>query len=738
MWGKETLDLEEITSALSGLNQRKKANDESSQGEGLVAKRNQECERNKKNIQCYKCGKKGHMKRDCPEKKKGGSVSENKEGSSKSSNVVAEEDSESGDGDMLSVNSGFVLMGNDTSYCNGFSYKSTSGVMKVSKGVMTVMKGQKLVGNIYKPLGTTIVGGVATVESESCNTVLWNMRLGHMGECGMMELHKRNLLKGIKTLQFKIATRKTEGVLDYVHTDVWGPVRVASLGGTWDKRHFTVRKTPHQNGVVETMNRTIAEIARCLRLNVDLEKKFWPEAVNMACYLINKSPRAALDRKVAKKDESQHPIDYSSLRVFGCPAYVHIPNEEISKLDAKSRQCIFLGYQKEVKGFKLWDPKANKVVISRDVVELETHDIEDHAQNARKSSSEDQQHHSIAIDKSRRTIKPPTKYGFEDLVSYALITSSRDPTIFQEAIHGQEKSRWMGVMVEEIQQLFFMVIWMSWSTWYNQKGLFNLDKNIWIGYKRCGYDYCVYVKSLDDDDSFIFLLLYVDDMLIVQPRSFLEWRFTWIELQGNYGYLSIAMSKEYWRGSTWMMQNQHVKGSICKCNGMLDVCHGLYKTRFNVSVVSKFLSNPRRMHWDAVKWIFRYLRGTTDYGIMFSKQQSDPSVRGYVDADYASDLDDRRCTTAYSLIALSTTESEYMAIAKTAKESLWLTGLVKEWEIPQPIVPSGVISYVFCVFKGGVNICQGGDCRSMWLIFERKDIWRKWANAGAKRNGMGV
>ena len=106
MWGKETLDLEEITSALLGLNQRKKANDESSQGEGLMAKRNQERERNKfrselsnnksrsksrkrKDIQCYKCWKKKHMKRDFPEKKKGGLVSENKEGSSKSANVVA-------------------------------------------------------------------------------------------------------------------------------------------------------------------------------------------------------------------------------------------------------------------------------------------------------------------------------------------------------------------------------------------------------------------------------------------------------------------------------------------------------------------------------------------------------------------------------------------------------------------------------------------------------------------------
>ena len=39
-----------------------------------------------------------------------------------------------------------------------------------------------------------------------------------------------------------------------------------------------------------------------------------------------------------------------------------------------------------------------------------------------------------------------------------------------------------------------------------------------------------------------------------------------------------------------------------------------------ISAVSKFLSNPGRSHWDAAKWIFRYLRGTIDYGIMFSRQ----------------------------------------------------------------------------------------------------------------------
>ena len=64
-----------------------------------------------------------------------------------------------------------------------------------------------------------------------------------------------------------------------------------------------------------------------------------------------------------------------------------------------------------------------------------------------------------------------------------------------------------------------------------------------------------------------------------------------------------------------------------------------------VSVVSKFLSNLGRLHLDVVKWIFRYLRGTIDYDIMFNRQQSGHSIKKYVDVDYVEDLDDRRSTT---------------------------------------------------------------------------------------------
>ena len=51
----------------------------------------------------------------------------------------------------------------------------------------------------------------------------------------------------------------------------------------------------------------------------------------MACYLINRSRRAVLDEKVAKKVWIGNEVDYSSLKVFRCPAYAHITRDERSK-----------------------------------------------------------------------------------------------------------------------------------------------------------------------------------------------------------------------------------------------------------------------------------------------------------------------------------------------------------------------------------------------------------------------
>ena len=112
-----------------------------------------------------------------------------------------------------------------------------------------------------------------------------------------------------------------------------------------------------------------------------------------------------------------------------------------------------------------------------------------------------------------------------------------------------------------------------------------------------------------------------------------------------------------------------------------------------VGVVSRFMGDPGKEHWEAVKWILRYLKGTTDQALCFEGKKVE--LAGYVDADLASsDLDRRRSTTGYvftlggtaiswasklqKVVALSTTEAEYVAVTEASKEMVWLQNFLRE------------------------------------------------------------
>ena len=66
-----------------------------------------------------------------------------------------------------------------------------------------MIRGHKISSHVYKLLGNTILSGAAAVtKSEDDDTLLWHMRLGHTSERGMRELHKRNLLVEIKSVNW--------------------------------------------------------------------------------------------------------------------------------------------------------------------------------------------------------------------------------------------------------------------------------------------------------------------------------------------------------------------------------------------------------------------------------------------------------------------------------------------------------------------------------------------------------
>ncbi|PHT69837.1 hypothetical protein T459_24941 [Capsicum annuum] len=117
-------------------------------------------------------------------------------------------------------------------------------------------------------------------------------------------------------------------------------------------------------------------------------------------------------------------------------------------------------------------------------------------------------------------------------------------------------------------------------------------------------------------------------------------------------------------------------------------------------MVSRYMHNPRKYHWDVVKWIFLYLKCMVNLGLVFDRNKvTSNNVVRFVDSDYGGDLDRRRSLSGYiftlcsgsiswkaslqSIAALSTTEEEYVVATEVVKEVTWLHGLILELGVSQ-------------------------------------------------------
>ncbi|KAK1412849.1 hypothetical protein QVD17_34395 [Tagetes erecta] len=132
---------------------------------------------------------------------------------------------------------------------------------------------------------------------------------------------------------------------------------------------------------------------------------------------------------------------------------------------------------------------------------------------------------------------------------------------------------------------------------------------------------------------------------------------------------------------------------------------------FAVNKVCQFMHSPTVNHWSAVKRILRYLKGTSDYGLVFRHDTgcqlhayTDSSLTAFSDADWAGCPDDRRSTGGFAIylgnnlvswaarkqktVSRSSTESEYKALADTVAELTWLETLLRELRAPVTTAPT--------------------------------------------------
>jgi hypothetical protein len=122
---------------------------------------------------------------------------------------------------------------------------------------------------------------------------------------------------------------------------------------------------------------------------------------------------------------------------------------------------------------------------------------------------------------------------------------------------------------------------------------------------------------------------------------------------------------------------------------------------FSVNQLCQHMHIPSATHWSAAKRVFRYLKHTTDHGLLISKGPMEPQA--FCDSDWAGNPDDRRSTSGFciflgnnliswsakkqTVVSRSSTESEYRSLAFTTAELFWIRMLLKELHVFLPTPP---------------------------------------------------
>ncbi|KAH9714714.1 Integrase catalytic domain-containing protein [Citrus sinensis] len=413
IYGKSVIVFKDVCTALTSLEIRN--NDKTSErasSEALVSRdwamekkkngggKNSRFKSRSRNIardECAFCHENGHWRKDCPKAQK--------RDEKKPANMARKDE----DSDYSLSITPAAYMASST---KGYKVTIEDGTMKFTHGAMVILQGVRCHNLYYLKGGTT--DEVNVVEAHSDTTKLWHVRLGHAEEKSLQTLIRHGLLKGTKTcilnfcehcvvgkktrVKFGTANHDTREILEYVHSDVWGPTKTASIGGShyfvifvddFSRRVwvYTMRAKDEVleifvkwKKLVETQTGRKIKVLRSdnggeytsdpflqVWQNEGIKRHFtfWAEAVSYASHLVNRLPSAVIGGKTPMEMWSgKHAQDYDPLRIFGCPAYYHVKD---GKLDSRARKDIFTGFKGGVKGFKLWDLEDKKFVYSRDV-----------------------------------------------------------------------------------------------------------------------------------------------------------------------------------------------------------------------------------------------------------------------------------------------------------------------------------------------------------------------------------
>ncbi|GFS37423.1 hypothetical protein Acr_00g0051930 [Actinidia rufa] len=432
-----------------------------------------------------------------------------------------------------------------------------------------------------------------------------------------------------------------------------------------------------------------------------------------AAYTINRVPSPLLGNLTPYEGLYGSPPDYHSLRVFGCACFVLLQPHERTKLEPRSRLCCFLGFGIEHRGYRCWDPLSRRLRVSRHVVFWE------HKMFSSLSSFQLSSPSTPPRDRARaeffRAVPMPCRAGKARLTPLTPPYLT-DPSIklFPEDVDVPADPPADTLHVAP-STIVYPVESSSTDPAPLVPPLVHLPSDLPV------------CRSTRFAHGIVLLLLYVDDMIITRDdvygiselQDFLHRHFEMKDLDplsyflglevssGSTGY-SLTQTKyasdlltragllDCKTASTPLEANArltsldgHLLSDVTLYRQLIDNLIYLTVTRSNIAhavhLVSQFMSAPRSTHYATVLRILWYVKGTLFHGLHFSSQSS-LQLYAYSDADWVGDPTDRRSTTGFcfflgdsliswhskkqNLVARSSTEAEYRALAYTTQELL--------------------------------------------------------------------
>ncbi|XP_035844043.1 uncharacterized protein LOC110906425 [Helianthus annuus] len=233
-------------------------------------------------------------------------------------------------------------------------------------------------------------------ESES---LLWHRRLGHVNFKNMNKLSKLNLVRGLPIKEFPFSEKydfsrfswvyfleaksKTAKVLKSFIPLIENVTKlkvksIRSDNGSKFKNQtfisfcaekgihlqYSAARTPQQNGVAERKNRTFIEAARTMLVDSKLPIIFWAEAVNTACYVLNRVLIVKPHGKTAYELLFKRKPLIDFFRPFGCSCTLLNTQENLIKFEAVGDICYFMGYSSTQKAYRVYNKRTKMVIES--------------------------------------------------------------------------------------------------------------------------------------------------------------------------------------------------------------------------------------------------------------------------------------------------------------------------------------------------------------------------------------